>query len=75
MDEALEAVDLLADSGLEGLVTWLLRLLGLLIAAAGVGLWLFTDAGLLVLPAVLIVVGLVLLVAPTVVLAIAELAG
>ncbi|WP_135826824.1 hypothetical protein [Halorussus ruber] len=74
MDEALEVVDLLADSGLEGVVTWLFRLLGLVVVLAGVGLWLFTDMGLLVIPALLIVVGLVLLVAPSVLLALAELA-
>jgi hypothetical protein len=74
MDEALEVVDLLADSGLEGVVTWLLRLVGLVVLLAGVGLWLFTEMGLLVVPALLIVVGLVLLVAPSVLLALAELA-
>lgn len=74
MDEVLEAVDVIADSGLEGVVTWLLRVLGLVALLAGLGLWLFTDAGLLVLPAVLIVAGLALLVAPEVLLALAELA-
>lgn len=74
MDEALEVVDLLADSGLEGVVTWLLRLVGLLALLAGIGLWLFTSMGLLVVPALLMVVGLVLLVAPSVLLALAELA-
>ncbi len=74
MDEALEVVDLLADSGLEGVVTWFLRLVGLVVVLAGVGLWLFTEMGLLILPAALIVVGLVLLVAPSVLLALAELA-
>jgi len=75
MDEALEVVDTLADSGLEGAITWLLRLVGLLAVLTGLGLWLLTDASLLVLPAVLIVFGLVLLIAPSVVLAVAELAG
>jgi hypothetical protein len=64
MDEALEVVDLLADAGLEGVVGWVLRVLGLLALAAGAGLWLFTDAGLLVLPALLMLAGLVLLVVP-----------
>ncbi|WP_158058137.1 hypothetical protein [Halorussus halophilus] len=73
MDEALEAVELVADSELEGAFTWLLRIVGLLVLLAGVGLWLFTEMGLLVLPAVLIVVGLVLLVAPSILLALAEL--
>lgn len=75
MDEALELVDVLADAGLEGVFVWLLRLLGLVALLAGLGLWLFTDAGLLVLPAVLIVTGLVLLVVPGVLLALAEVAG
>ncbi|WP_435180263.1 hypothetical protein [Halorussus sp. AFM4] len=74
MDEALEVVDLLADSGLEGVVTWLVRLVGLLAVLAGVGLWLFTDAGLLVVPALLMVGGLVLLVVPGLLLALAEVA-
>jgi hypothetical protein len=43
MDEVLEAVDVVADSGLEGAVTWLLRLLGLVVLITGVGLWLFTE--------------------------------
>jgi hypothetical protein len=74
MDETLEVVDVLADSGLEGAVTWLLRLLGLLAVLAGLGLWLLTDMGLLVLPAALIVLGLVPLIVPSVLLALAELA-
>lgn len=73
MDEALEAVELVADSELEGAFTWLLRIIGLLALLAGIGLWLFTEMGLLVLPAVLMVVGLVLLVAPSILLALAEL--
>jgi hypothetical protein len=74
MDEALEVVDVLADSGLEGAITWLLRLLGLVAVLAGLGLWLFTEMGLLILPAALIVLGLVLLVSPSILLALAELA-
>jgi hypothetical protein len=74
MDEALEVVDVVADSGFEGIVTWLLRLVGLLAVLAGLGLWLLTDMGLLVVPALLVVVGLVLLVAPSVLLLAAELA-
>ncbi|AXG06990.1 hypothetical protein DU500_11445 [Haloplanus rubicundus] len=74
MDEALEVVDVLADSGLEGAITWLLRLLGLVAVLAGLGLWLLTDVGLLFLPAALIVLGLVLLVVPSILLAFAELA-
>ena len=74
MDEALEVVDVLADSGFEGAITWLLRLVGLVAVLAGLGLWLLTDAGLLFLPALLIVLGLVLLVVPSILLALAELA-
>jgi hypothetical protein len=73
MDEVLDVVDVVADSGFEGIVTWLLRLVGLVAILAGLGLWLFTEMGLLVLPAVLILVGLVLLVAPSVLLLAAEL--
>lgn len=75
MDEVLDAVEVVADSELEGAFVWLLRLLGLLAVVGGLGLWLFTDAGLLVLPALFVVVGLVLLVAPNVLLALAELTG
>jgi hypothetical protein len=74
MDEALEVVDVVADSGFEGVLTWLLRLLGLLVVLSGVGLWLFTDMGLLVVPALLMLVGAVLLVAPSILLFLAELA-
>lgn len=73
MDEALEVVDALADSGFEGMVAWALRIAGLLAILAGLGLWLGTEMGLLVLPALLIVGGLVLLAAPSVLLALAEL--
>jgi hypothetical protein len=74
MDEALEAAEVVADSGLEGVVVWLLRLLGVVAVLAGLGLWLLTDAGLLVLPALLIVVGIVLIAVPGLLLAFAELA-
>ncbi|MFC6862361.1 hypothetical protein ACFQGE_02660 [Halomicroarcula sp. GCM10025817] len=73
MDEVLDVVDVVADSGFEGIVTWLLRLVGLVAVLAGLGLWLFTEMGLLILPAVLILLGLVLLVAPSVLLLAAEL--
>ena len=72
MEDALEVVDVLADSELEGAVTWLVRLVGLAVLLGGVGLWLLTDMGLLVVPALLMVAGLVLLVAPSVLLALAE---
>ncbi|MBX0286207.1 hypothetical protein [Haloarcula salinisoli] len=74
MDEVLEVVDVVADSGFEGIVTWLLRLVGLVLLLAGLGLWLFTEMGLLVLPALCILAGLVLLVAPSVLLLAAEFA-
>lgn len=75
MDEVLEVADVIAESGLEGAFTWLLRIVGLLALFAGVGLWLFTDVGLLVLPAVLMAVGVVVIVAPEVLFTLAELAG
>jgi len=74
MDEALEVVDAIADSGFEGLISWGLRIAGLLAILAGVGLWLGTEMGLLVLPALLMLGGLVLLAAPSVLLALAEFA-
>jgi len=73
MDEVLEVVDVAADFGLEGVVRWLLGAVGLLLLLGGLGLWLFTEMGLLVLPAGMIVVGLVLVVAPSVLFFLAEL--
>lgn len=75
MDEVLEAAEVVADSELEGAVVWLFRVVGVLAILAGLGLWLLTDAGLFVLPALLLVVGVVLLVAPSVLLALVELTG
>lgn len=75
MDEALEAVDVVADAGLEGALVWALRLLGLLAIVAGLGLWLLTEMGLLVLPAVLIVVGVLLVAVPGILVELAEIAG
>jgi len=74
MDEILEVADVVAGSGFEGIVAWILRLLGLVAILAGIGLWLFTEMTLLWVPAILIVVGLVLLVAPSILLAAAEFA-
>ncbi|WP_254838677.1 hypothetical protein [Natronomonas marina] len=74
MEDALEIVDVLADAGLEEEFAWLLRILGILAILAGLGLWLLTDMGLLVIPAALIVLGIVLLVIPQVLLALTELA-
>lgn len=63
MDELLDILDLFADLGLDGLVVWLFRLLGFVAILAGVALWLFADVGLLI-PAVLIIIGIILLVVP-----------
>lgn len=73
MDEALEAAEVVADSELEGAVVWLLRVVGILVLLAGAGLWLFTEATLLWLPAILIVVGLLLVVVPSILLQLVEL--
>jgi hypothetical protein len=72
MDEALDVAELAVESGLEGVFTWLLRLLGILAIVAGIGLWLFTEVGLLI-PAALVVVGVVLVAAPSVLLFLVEL--
>jgi hypothetical protein len=74
MEDVLEVVDVAADLGLEGVFAWILRVVGLLALLGGLGLWLVADMGLLVLPAALMVVGLVLLVAPSILLALTELA-
>ncbi|WP_424018000.1 hypothetical protein ACOZ4N_19350 [Halorientalis pallida] len=47
-------------------MAWIVRLIGLLALLAGAGMWLVADMSLLVLPAALMVVGLVLLVAPSI---------
>ncbi|MFB9824123.1 MULTISPECIES: hypothetical protein [Halobaculum] len=73
MDEVLEAAEVVADSELEGAVVWLFRVIGILLALAGVGLWLFTQSGLLWLPAILIAVGVLLAVIPGVLLELTEL--
>lgn len=73
MDEALEVVELVADSGFEGAIVWVLRILGVVAIVAGLGLWLLTDAGLLILPAALVVIGLILLVVPGILLFVIEL--
>jgi hypothetical protein len=73
MDEVLEVVDVAADLGLEGALTWLLRVVGLLLVFAGIGVFLLTEVTLLV-PVALVVGGFVLLVAPSVLLLVAEFA-
>lgn len=75
MDEVLDVVEVVAETGMEDAFAWILRLVGVLVVLAGVGLWLLTEMGLLWLPAILIFVGLFLLVAPQVLLLLAEVAG
>jgi hypothetical protein len=74
MDELLEVADVVADSGFEGAVTWLFRILGVVAILAALGLWLLTEMGLLWLPALLLVVGIVLVAAPSILLLLAEFA-
>ncbi len=66
MDEILDVAEVAADFGLEGVIVLMVRLVGLLALLAGAGMWLVADMSLLVLPAALLVVGLVLLVAPSI---------
>lgn len=73
MDEVLEVVDVAADLGLEGAVTWLLRVVGSLLILDGIGAFALAEITWLV-PVAVVVVGLVLLVAPTVLLLLAEFA-
>jgi len=74
MDEALEVVDVAADLGLEGALTWLLRVVGVLLVLAGIGVFFLAPEVTLLVPVGLIVVGFVLLVAPSVLLLLAEFA-
>jgi hypothetical protein len=73
MDEILDVAEVAADVGFEGVLAWIVRIAGLLALLAGAGMWLVADMSLLVLPAALMVVGLVLLFAPSVALLFAEL--
>jgi hypothetical protein len=73
MDEVLDVAELVVDLGFGNAVAWLFRVLGLLAILAGLGLWLFTDMGLLVVPAVLMAAGLVAVAAPSVLLFLVEL--
>ena len=66
MDEIIEVAEVAADFGLEGVMAWIVRIIGLLVLVAGAGMWLVADMSLLVLPAALMVVGLVVLVAPSI---------
>ncbi|MFB6110448.1 MAG: hypothetical protein ABEJ60_06200 [Halodesulfurarchaeum sp.] len=72
MDEILEAVDVIADFGLEGVLRWFLRLIGLVVFLLGLGLWVFTDMGLLLVPGVLVVGGMILLIVPGILLSLVE---
>jgi hypothetical protein len=74
MDDLLEIAELAADFGLEGAIVWIVRLIGLLALLAGAGLWLLTDMGLLVIPAALMGLGVVLLIVPSILVAVLELA-
>ncbi|MFB6233417.1 MAG: hypothetical protein ABEH61_04080 [Haloarculaceae archaeon] len=75
MDEIFEVVDIAADFGFRGVIVALLTVFGIVAVIAGFGLWLLTDAGLLVLPALLIIGGGVLTIAPGLVLVAVELVG
>ncbi|MDY6779627.1 MAG: hypothetical protein SV760_03580 [Halobacteria archaeon] len=75
MDEIIEAAELIVDLGLEGVVAWVLRVVGLIALLGGAGLWLLTDMGFLVVPGAMMGIGVILLVAPSVVLLLAELGG
>jgi hypothetical protein len=74
VDGILDVPGPIAESGLEGVFTWILRIVGLLAVLAGVGLWASTDVGLLVVPGAVMAIGVVLLAAPSVPLLAAELA-
>jgi hypothetical protein len=75
MDEILDVAELAVDLGIEGALAWILRILGIVAVLAGLGLWLGTDMGLLVVPAVLLALGVVMLAAPSVLLFVLELGG
>ncbi|RNJ26981.1 hypothetical protein [Halosegnis longus] len=74
MDELLDVMDIAADAGLEGALTWLFRLVGLLAILAGIALFVVTDVTVLV-PAALVVVGLLLVIVPGILVQVAEVAG
>jgi hypothetical protein len=71
MDEILEVAELLTDSGLEGVLVWLLRVVGALAVVAGIVTWLLTDLAV-VIPAALVVGGVLLLLVPGVLVALTE---
>jgi hypothetical protein len=72
MDEVLEVLEVAEVFGLDGVVSWLFRIVGFLVVLAGLGLWLFTDMGLLVLPAAMIVVGVLLMIGGEVLVELAD---
>ncbi|WP_226042897.1 hypothetical protein [Natrinema sp. DC36] len=74
MDELLDVLDLLGDSGLEDVLTWVFRIIGVLAILAGLGVWLFTDLTFSI-PAILIVGGLLFVAIPSLLLELTELAG
>jgi hypothetical protein len=73
MDEVLEVAEVAADAGLEGAFAWLLRLVGIVLVLAGLGLWLLANWSLLWIPAVLLVAGVFLLIIPEILLSLLEL--
>ncbi|NHN40219.1 DUF4175 domain-containing protein [Halorubellus sp. JP-L1] len=73
MDEALDVVEVVAESGFEDAFAWVLRALGILLVLAGLGVWLLTE--LIWLPVALVAAGLICLVAPQILLFLVELAG
>jgi hypothetical protein len=64
MDEALEAAEAVEGTELEGPLVMLLRVIGAIMILAGLGLWLFTEMTLLWVPALLVIVGIVLMTIP-----------
>ncbi|WP_323192159.1 hypothetical protein [Halostella sp. PRR32] len=74
MDELLDVLDLLGEFGLEGVMTLVLRIIGVLAILGGVSVWLFTDLSLFI-PVILIVGGLLLVTIPGLLFEFIELAG
>ncbi|WP_135536021.1 hypothetical protein [Halostella pelagica] len=74
MDELLDVLDLLGEFGLEGVMTWVLRIIGVLAILGGVSVWLFTDLSLII-PVILIVGGLLLVAIPGLLFEFIEIAG
>jgi len=66
MDELFEVADLVADSGLEGAVSWLFRAIGVVAILAGLGLWLLAELSLVPIPVSLMVIGVLLVLIPSI---------